>query len=295
MRGACQILLAACWVQAAVTFSPLKSQRPSIALREQQEVSSEQEVVPTIRDLRKLTTKTALLAVCGLPSSLPLRDDKSFYYEDVDILKSAPTMCRFVLANPKAMYDEPLIAKSVGLDFSTLDPATPLTALAALLPVIYIAEVHPEYGTLGYILNKAAGITLNEIMPEFRSFRNRPVYLGGVQSRGSSFTMVHSKTGFTENRPFRGLPGDKTSFRLFFSPDVAMANELCSTKDATPSEFKFFQWATVWLPKQLDLEYDRKAWLTVKAPMQVIFDDDDATRKPLWRRLIASLPPGRLA
>ena len=244
-----------------------------------------------------MTTKAALLAVCGPPNQLPSREDKgsAFYYEGVDIVKSAPTVCKFVLGNPKALYDEPLIAKSVGLDFGALDPATPLTALAALLPVIYIADIHPEYGTLGFMLNRATGATLQALKPEFRSFRNRPVYLGGTQNRGSSFTMIHSKAGFPENRPFRGLPGDASSFRLFFSPDVAMANELCSTKDAQPGEFKFFQWSTVWLPKQLDIEYERKTWLTVKAPMQVIFDDDDANSRPLWRRLVASLPAGRLS
>jgi putative AlgH/UPF0301 family transcriptional regulator len=106
--------------------------------------------------------------------------------------------------------------------------------------------------------------------------------------------MMHSKAGFPENRPFKGLPGDPLSMRLFFSPDVAMANELCLTNDAAASDFKFFQWATVWLPKQLDLEYERKAWLTLQAPMQAVFDDDSRAF-PLWRRLVASLPASRLS
>ena len=32
---------------------------------------------------------------------------------------------------------------------------------------------------------------------------------------------------------------------LYLSPNTAMANELCMTKDALPTDFKFFQWATV--------------------------------------------------
>lgn len=33
------------------------------------------------------------------------------------------------------------------------------------------------------------------------------------------------------------MPG-KPDFKLFYSPDVAMANELCSTNNAFPSEFR---------------------------------------------------------
>ena len=32
---------------------------------------------------------------------------------------------------------------------------------------------------------------------------------------------------------------------LLYSPNTAMANELCMTNDALPTDFKFFQWATV--------------------------------------------------
>jgi putative AlgH/UPF0301 family transcriptional regulator len=270
------------------------------------------EGVPTIGDLGRMTTKAALLAVSG-PAPSP--DVKNYAFKGVDIVKSAPTVCRFVLGNPKALYENPLIAKSVGLDFSTLDMATPLSTLAPLLPVLYVADWHSEYGTLGFLLNKPTGQTLGEVKPEYKAFRQRPVYLGGVNNRGNSFTMMHAKAGFPDNRPFRALPPDNSasasstaasttvpsySFKLFFSPDVAMANELCLTNDASPSDFKFFQWAHVWLPNQLELEYTRKAWLTVAAPQEVIFVDDGGNSpaagatKPLWQRLVHSLPPTRL-
>jgi hypothetical protein len=129
--------------------------------------------------------------------------------------------------------------------------------------------------------------------------------------------MLHRRQGFPDNRAFKVLPNDHSSssssssgggggkdgnhkdigdcdYRLYFSPDLAMANELCSTGDAEPAEFKFFQWATVWLPKQIELEYDKRAWITLRAPVSAIFDDDDATSPPLWRRLVGSLPPGLL-
>ena len=69
-------------------------------------------------------------------------------------------------------------------------------------------------------------------------------------------------------RAFKFIPGN-IDFRLFFSPEVAMANELLSTNDAKLDEFKFFEWATVWSPNQLDLEYNERMWLTVAGPSEV--------------------------
>ena len=105
--------------------------------------------------------------------------------------------------------------------------------------------------------------------------------------------MMHKKAGFPENRKWKSLPGDN-DFKIFFSPEIAMANELCLTNDAQPNDFKFFQWATVWAPNQLEVEYKNKMWITVSATSALLFDDD---RKdlPVWRRVVASLPKERLA
>jgi putative AlgH/UPF0301 family transcriptional regulator len=72
-----------------------------------------------------------------------------------------------------------------------------------------------------------------------------------------------------------------------------MCNEMCLTRDSKPTEFKFFQWSTIWLPKQLDLEYRQKLWLTIEAPVSLLFEDDSAAC-PLWRRIMASLPEDRI-
>jgi len=49
--------------------------------------------------------------------------------------------------------------------------------------------------------------------------------------------MIHKIAGFPENRPWKGVPGN-TDFKFFFSPDFAMANELCMTGDADARDFK---------------------------------------------------------
>ena len=41
------------------------------------------------------------------------------------------------------------------------------------------------------------------------------------------------------------------------------------------------------------LEYKRRIWLTVEAPVDALFCDD-LSAAPLWRRLVSSLPDGRI-
>ena len=245
----------------------------------------------TVADLRDMSVKDTLKEIAGPLYTLPSTE----IVPNSDVVKAAPSVCKYIIANPKAFLENEEIAKYHGLELAAFSPSTPLVDLAKHLPVLYIADVHSEYGTLGFLLNRPTGFRLGDeqFNPEFKAFRNRRVYLGGVQNRGSSFTMVHQKTGFPDNRKWKGIPGDN-EFKLFFSPDIAMANELCMTNDANVEDFKFFQWATVWSPKQLELEYKQKLWLTIQAPVGLIFEDSEAMAIPLWRRIVASFPPERL-
>lgn len=99
---------------------------------------------------------------------------------------------------------------------------------------------------------------------------------------------MHRKAGFPENRPYKVLPDRKPEFNLFFSPAAAMANELCLTDDARAEEFKFFQWACTWPPRQLEIETATR-WLVVEAPVGLIFADHDESM-PLYKRVVSSLP-----
>ena len=121
-------------------------------------------------------------------------------FHDVNIVKAAPSISRIIVANPKSFFENPSIAKLYGFDVDAVDSTTPLAKLAPILPVIYVAETHPEYGTLGFLLNRISDASMSDLYPTLRTFRQRPVYLGGVNSKGAQFTMLHRKTGFPENR-----------------------------------------------------------------------------------------------
>ena len=40
---------------------------------------------------------------------------------------------------------------------------------------------------------------MNDVSPELRSFRQTTINLGGVQNKGSSFTMIHNKVRTKDN------------------------------------------------------------------------------------------------
>eukprot|EP01032_Pedospumella_encystans_P015889 gene15889-18150_t len=169
-----------------------------------------------------------------------------------------------------------------------IDPAD-AQQFHAELPIIYLAGQHKEYGTIGYQLNKRLeGITMNDIHPELRYLRSQPVYAGGPEGSGSSFTMLHRKAGFPDNRPWKTMPG-KPDFKLFYSPDVAMANELCSTNNAFPSEFRFFRWSCVWSPGQLEEEHRKGLWTTFNGPIEMVFPEDEGSQHALFQRMITSI------
>ena len=184
----------------------------------------------TLDDLNYLSSKDSIRAVCGP------RLENQVQFVGVDVVTKSPTTCKFIIGNPKAFFENKETAKAYGIDFESYNRSTSLMDLAEVLPVIYIADIHSEYGTLGFQLNRPL-TTMESLRPELKAFRKSPVFAGGVKNKGSSFTMVHKKAGFPENRPWKGIPGN-SDFRFFFSPDVAMANELCLTGDASPLEFK---------------------------------------------------------
>jgi hypothetical protein len=195
----------------------------------------------SIGDLYSMSAKEAIAAVCGPPV------DKKMQFTHTDIVKQNPMICKFVVANPKAFLDPAnrALAEARGFNTASVDPSFPATDLARLLPVCYLVDVHQEYGMLGLRLNAPRqDLNMGDLHPELKSFRDRPVYSGGLDNSGSSFLMVHRKQGFPDNRVWAGVP-DKPEFKFFFSPDLAMANELCLTNDARYVKHILFSLPTV--------------------------------------------------
>jgi hypothetical protein len=108
---------------------------------------------------------------------------------------SSPSLHSYLVANPSYFLNNPSFSKQYGVDINC-----DTTTFISKLPVIYLANTHPEYGVLGLQLNSKTDKTMNDLFPALRSLRQRPIYHGGQTNRGSSFLMIHTIQGFPENR-----------------------------------------------------------------------------------------------
>ena len=260
---------------------------------------------------------------------LGIHSETSTLFEGVHRHPSAPSACQFIIANPAKFLKQPALLSQFNVKIGDQSEEATVDYLVRALPVLYIADKHMEYGTLGYVLNKkCVDITMNDIYPNFRHLRHRPVYEGGPPNSGSSFTMVHRKVGFPENRlhylrrtnaakfpptyvpcksilhatghgreylasrtsacssaqmwlwpmscapretPTPGTSSERSLYLIarFFTFAFQHRNRISVDISIDSAYCRFFQWATVWAPGQLEAECQRGCWITVDGPVEV--------------------------
>jgi hypothetical protein len=191
---------------------------------------------PMVKEVIKknMTATDVIRAICG-----KRRPDPSWSIPGIsaDPPSLKPLVTRFLIPNPHKFLCQPELAKLYGLDLYRLPRNITMRQLGYFLPIVYIADEQRDFGSLGLILNRKSPNSMMSLYPTLKRLRERPIYEGGAMKCGNVFTMVHRIAGFPANRPWKGLP-DNPDFKLFYSPDIAMANELCLTDDARPSDFK---------------------------------------------------------
>ena len=87
----------------------------------------------TVGDLSNMNVKEVLRAVAG--DQISVKDTIA----NCDVVKTSPTICKFIIANPKAFFESKDIAKYHGFETDKFNASTPLASLTKHLPVLYIA------------------------------------------------------------------------------------------------------------------------------------------------------------
>ena len=142
-------------------------------------------------DLARLSSSQCIERLIGLQ---PQRAIENSLFPSTTV-SSSPALHRYLLANPSYFLNDPEFAAAYGVTTFVNE-----FELCQQLPVIYMTEIHPEYGVLGFQLNSPSGKTMNDLYPAFKYLRSRPIYRGGISQKGSAFYMVHRKQGFPDNR-----------------------------------------------------------------------------------------------
>jgi len=103
--------------------------------------------------------------------------EKKYLFDNVKLVKKKPSVCQFVIANPKSFLMDKEAAHMYGFNRDLFNETTLIDDICKNLPVIYLADIHSEYGTLGYMLHRPAAV-MNDFHPELRKFRQKRVFLG---------------------------------------------------------------------------------------------------------------------
>ena len=116
--------------------------------------------------------------------------------------------------------------------------------------VIFLTE-HDENGSVGFIFNKPAPYTINDIIPDINS--SLKVYFGGPVSE-SNLYFVHKVPELIPN-------SIEIENGIFWGGDFDIVQELLNDKILSKNDIRFFLGYSGWSKEQLDEELSITSWV----------------------------------
>jgi putative transcriptional regulator len=132
----------------------------------------------------------------------------------------------------------------------------------------------PDGGTVGFIINRPAGRSLAQILPDNEVLKRftEPLYFGGPVEAAGLFAVFSAG----ENPP--------GALRVLGDVSFAMAPAVVETVlHAPPARVRFFNGYSGWAPGQLAAELERGGWYLLNADADTVFRKD---MDRLWEELI---------
>ena len=141
--------------------------------------------------------------------------------------------------------------------------------------IVFLSAHSDEMGTVGVILNRPLGQTLDQLDHQFKvgSFGKVPVFEGGPVEKDKLIVAA-----------WEWLNADN-SFKLYFGIDLEKAESLRT--ENTNINIACFLGHSGWSPGQLESELDEKSWI-VSALDHELFSKMDQ-KGETWRRLVGGL------
>lgn len=142
--------------------------------------------------------------------------------------------------------------------------------------VVYVYEHSPQLGAQGVVINRPSGLSVETLLERMKmdtkfSSLKSPLYHGGRRDE-SGIVMLHSAEWYSANtRP--------VSSEVSVSSDAVMLEKLVSGNE--PDNWLMCAGKCLWDPGQLDKEVDDDVWLTVPAPVELVFSPLSSAKQ--WR------------
>lgn len=146
--------------------------------------------------------------------------------------------------------------------------------------VILLAKYSHE-GALGVIINRAAGISLPEALPDFKGLKKDlgTLFIGGPVARFLPFMLLRTERE-TKN-------AHHIFDNTFYTTDIKSTIDFIINKNPK-DRIRIYAGYAGWSPGQLESEIARGSWIVLRADQYTLFDKDPAT---IWDDLIRGNSP----
>lgn len=142
--------------------------------------------------------------------------------------------------------------------------------------VVLLVE-HNEEGSMGYVLNKNSGFTIQQLLPKFKNFYT-PVFLGGPVATNTLHFIYRSKEPLLNSK--------QVAPDIFWGGDIDELNSLLKKGQINEKDIRFFIGYSGWGKNQLKSELSKHYWVVSEAETEQIFEEDP---KALWKRSVVLL------
>lgn len=145
--------------------------------------------------------------------------------------------------------------------------------------VVMILDVDQDKGHLGLTLNKTTRLTLNDLMPDWKTGKNVPIYCGGPVDLERLF-LLHTLGDIVPDA-IEIIPG------IYVGGDVENILEYIEMGGEIENRLRFFLGYSGWSNGQLESEISRHAW-AVRTPS----DGErllEGSENDYWRREVEKL------
>jgi len=142
--------------------------------------------------------------------------------------------------------------------------------------VILLCE-HEKDGSLGFILNKALDMKINELIKDFPEFNSKVYYGGPVQT--DTIHYVHNVGELLED-------SQKVAKGVYWGGDFEKLKFLITSQMIHPKNIRFFVGYSGWSSKQLTEEMGYGSWMVGKMEPNYVFKN-----KPtgLWKQVVEDI------